>query len=648
MPIVPNLAMPGSPASPNAPAMERGGSVRVNAGEALAGLGRIADNLAGMAPVPGVPQNLGQGAAQGMVNLGQGVKDLGQARFQIEEEIAKARNYNLLSEAALAMDREIGEFEKFQLENPDPSKWPAEWDRRVSEWPGRYLEGRDYPPAVKDAINSRVLSQGQRYGIEVGVAAKKQEVAMARDNMTLEFMRAGSAEEIEALASTPEAKLWMDPVTLEMTRLKAMDRLESEQLDIAKNMVQADINAGKWDVAKARAQSVPGLREDERIAWVSGIEKQERQGGFIQQVDQVGYYNPDEALNMLNATDENGNWVNWSGMSDEVRFKKSREFEAVRADGWAKSAGEIRERISTEGLTEADLEQDPDFKKLPASLQAATVQSIRKGALDDFMELSDFEAKARQLDTRSHEGKIKASKMLAEAQLRFTGDAAESAISTVQDAINNPKPLMPDAEAITMARSSIRERFENQEFGKFRYAKTDIVEQEIYRDNKPTGEMGYFVADPNPPEGFGFRGRYKSIFGNVTMGDSRLRQVQLSPDEVKQFKDPKTKDDTLFTDQVFYQAAGRKFIDAVEEVERKKEAGEFKEAVDYGDELGRIMGVSKQEAFERREASRPEPVMRGDLEIPSGGGLDTDGAMWPPALRNPVDKLNALRNATGY
>jgi hypothetical protein len=45
---------------------------------------------------------------------------------------------------------------------------------------------------------------------------------------------------------------------------------------------------------------------------------------------------------MLNATDENGNWVNWSGMSDEARFKKSREFEAVRADGWAKSAGEIR------------------------------------------------------------------------------------------------------------------------------------------------------------------------------------------------------------------------------------------------------------------------------------------------------------------
>lgn len=637
MPIVPNLAMPGSPASPNAPAMERGGSVRVNAGEALAGLGRIADNLAGMAPTPGVPTNLGQGAAQGMVNLGQGVKDLGQARFQIEEEIAKARNYNLLSEAALAMDREIGEFEKFQLENPDPSKWPAEWDRRVSEWPGRYLEGRDYPTAVKDAINSRVLSQGQRYGIEVGVAAKKQEVAMARDNMTLEFMRAGSAEEIEALASTPEAKLWMDPVTLEMTRLKAMDRLESEQLDIAKNLVQADINAGKYDVAKSRIQSAPGLREDERMAWASGVEKQERQDGFINQVDQVGYYNPDEALNMLNATDENGNWVNWSGMSDEARYKKSREFEAVRANGWAEAAGEIRERISTEGLTEADLEQDPDFKSLPASLQAATVQSIRKGALDDFMELSDFEAKARQLDTRSHEGKIKASEMLAEAQLRFTGDAAESAISTVQSAINNPKPLMPDAEAITMARSSIRERFENQEFGRFKFTKGEIQEKKL-----ADGTMGYFVADPNPPQGFGYKERTKYLWGTSKLGDETMRRIMLSPDEVKQLKDSKTKPDTAFTDQVFYQAAGRKFIDAVEEVERKKESGEYDSATSYGDELGRIMGVSKLESFERREQATPQAE-----NLPGAGGAP-DGSLWPPALRNPVDQLNELRNATGY
>lgn len=645
MPIIPQYRADG-PAQPIAPQLEAVQRTRVDASTALRGLAELSGAVGQVAqPLPNAPETLGQGAMRGLAEIGAGVRDVGQAMFDVEERIAEAWNFTKLSEAQEIMDREVANFESWKLTEPNPNKWTAEWNSRFERTKGQILNSPDLSPAAKDAINQRVITFGTRHGYGVQLEAQKTIISKAKEAVDAELMRAENAGDLDAIRSIADYAVsqglrgedWK-----EYTVLKAQDAIEGQQLDAIKNYVKADIDAGNYEVAKERIQSAPGLREDEKMAWLSGVDKQERQIGFVQEVDEIGYFDPDKAISMLQETDQNGNWSNWNGMSDEARFKKAREFEAIRADGWTRDAEIVNERIVSEGLTPEDLASDPAFNALPKQLQAVTVERIRKGALDAFMELSDFQAKVRNLDTRTHEGKIKASEMLAEAQLRFTGEAAQSAISTVKSAIENPKPLMPDAEAITMARSSIRERFENQEFGRFKYPKSEILEQEIWRDGKPTGEIGYFVVDPNPPDGFGFRGRYASVFGKVTMGDERLRQIMLSPDEVKKFKDEKTKPDEQFTDQVFYQAAGRKFIDSVEEVERRKSAGEFDSATSYGDELARIMGISKHEGFERREQAQPQAE-----GLPGSGG-SPDGSLWPPVLRNPVEKLNQLKNATGY
>lgn len=325
MPIVPNLAMPGSPASPNAPAMERGGSVRVNAGEALAGLGRIADNLAGMAPVPGVPQNLGQGAAQGMVNLGQGVKDLGQARMDIEARRAEARNYVELSKASLEMDREISEFQKFQETNPDPATWLPEWERRSSEWPGRYLEGRDYPPALQDSIRARVLSRGQQFGMDVDVAATRQTVALARESLMAEVSIAeegGRLDEASALLRTGVEKGWVRADVATERELQAQDNIERRTVADALDYADAFAMRGDMENAFGALDSIRGIiPEGEYQAKRARMETQVSvtvaKGKILDRLSSGE--DPDDIRAELEARNEDGSYVAHSELRPAVR-----------------------------------------------------------------------------------------------------------------------------------------------------------------------------------------------------------------------------------------------------------------------------------------------------------------------------------------
>jgi hypothetical protein len=627
--------------------MERGRGPRVDASAAVQGLARLTGAVVdGGGEVPGIDPNLGQGAMQGLQQAGAGLQNVGQALFDINERVAEAKARSDIYEHQIALDVEAANFERWRTTEgkADPTLWESELRNRLTSFAGNYTQGKNLSPIALDAIDQQSRVYIERRAIATIGEADRELVGRATSAMKAQAIRAREAGNLDEVARIADegvkAGYWWEDQA-EMMKLQAQDEIEQKSISDLKNWVQSDINEGRYGTAKERVRTAPLIPEPERAAWVTGIEKEERQGGFIEEVKQIGYVNPSAAIKALDEVDESGQWKNWRGMSEEARFKTKQEFRGLQADIWQGDAEVLSSRIVKEGMTEEEVMQDEKFKGFPDYLKDATLSRIRKGALDDFMELSDFHAKAGDLDTRSEDGRIKASQMIAEAKLRFRGDALESAVATVQKAIDEPKPLMPDKEAITMARSGIRERFENEEFGRFRFAKSEIREEKL-KDGSGTA---YFVNDPSPPEGFGYQMEYKRFHGLLKTKGDTLRRINLSPDEVKRLKE--AKDDDKFTDQIFYQAAGRKFIDAVETVERKKEAGEYDSAVDYQSELGSIMGISKQEAFERRESAAP--VMRGDLEIPSGEGLDKDAALWPSALRgDPRDRLNQLKNATGY
>jgi hypothetical protein len=305
--------------------MERGGSVRVNAGDALAGLGRIADNLAGQAMTPNIPQDLGQGRARGMVNLGQGVKDLGQARMDIEARRAEARNYVELSKASLEMEREMGEFQKFQETNPDPSTWKAEWDRRASEWPGRYLEGRDYPQALQDSIRARVLARGEQFGIDVDVAATKATVAMARESLMAEVELAeadGRMDEASALLKTGVDRGWVRADVAAQREVQAREKIENQTISEALQYADAFATRGDMPSSFAALDSIRGMMpEGEYQAKRAKLETQVSVAVASNEImDRMANGEDPDALRAeLEARNEDGSFVAYPELRPAVR-----------------------------------------------------------------------------------------------------------------------------------------------------------------------------------------------------------------------------------------------------------------------------------------------------------------------------------------
>lgn len=384
MPIVPNLAMPGSPAMPNAPAMERGGGVRVNANEALRGLGRVADSLAGMTPVPGVLDDLGQGRARGMTAIGQGLRDLGQARMEIEARRAEARNYVELSKASLEMEREMAEFQKFQETSPDPATWVDEWNRRMTEWPGRYLEGRDYPPALKDAINARVISRGQQFGMEVDVSATKATVALARESLLAEVAMAedgGRLDEASALLRTGVDKGWIRADVAAERELQAQSKIEQRTLADALDYADAFAMRGDMENAFGSLDAVRGLlpageyeARRARLETVNAAAVEEDQAKEIAMTQGAR-----AAAASLNETNEDGTLKNFPHLKGTRRLEMAQRLWEIDSEQKRGIAATVREGIDNGAFTSMDQVEAAFADHSLSDIERATFRDLIEG-----------------------------------------------------------------------------------------------------------------------------------------------------------------------------------------------------------------------------------------------------------------------------
>jgi hypothetical protein len=514
MPIVPNLAMPGSPASPNAPAMERGGSVRVNAGEALAGLGRIADNLAGMAPVPGVPQNLGQGAAQGMVNLGQGVKDLGQARMDIEARRAEARNYVELSKASLEMDREISEFQKFQETSPDPATWLPEWERRSSEWPGRYLEGRDYPPALQDSIRARVLSRGQQFGMDVDVAATKATVALARESLMAEVAIAeegGRLDEASALLRTGVEKGWVRADVAAEREMQAQDTIERRTVADALDYADAFAMRGDMENAFGALDSIRGIIPEGE--YQSKRARLETVNAAAVDEDAAKEMAMTEGARMtaakLNEVNEDGAPKNFPHLKGARRLEMAQMLWKIDADEKQGIAGVVREGISN-GAFQSLEQVEQAFSDHPLSeVERRTFRDLIEGQfVKDEGYIQSAMTTAAAYDPASDPTGERAASLRSEWSVVMAGDPRLEKVAGVLAKRQNGEPLtMPENMRATKTKELLSVR---EAEGSWIRPAESIVKATtpegvtVYVDTTAEvkeGDPGYFYEDRTWPTG---------------------------------------------------------------------------------------------------------------------------------------------------
>lgn len=229
-------------------------------------------------PLEGAPETLGQGRAKGMMNLGKGINDLGQAQAEIERSLAEIRNRSELHQAELAMEQKAGEFEKWRMSNMNsPDLWEEEWNRHMSDFSSQYLKGKTLAPAAQRAIEMKASSFAQERATMIGVDRVRRTVTMGGEALRAEYLRAVEAGDPNGMAMSAKAGfdlgLWGEDDAARM-EISGRDHINQKLLETGLNRANTFLNYGDINSAIETINSIPGLPDDERELHISKIKTQ--------------------------------------------------------------------------------------------------------------------------------------------------------------------------------------------------------------------------------------------------------------------------------------------------------------------------------------------------------------------------------------
>lgn len=243
---------------------------------AIAGVAsRIGDQFV---PLEAAPEDLGQGRAKGMMNLGKGINELGQAQSEIERSLAEIRNRSELHQAELGMEEKVGQFEKWRMTNMNsPELWEEEWNRQMGDFSSQYLKGKSLSPAAQRAIEMRASSFTQERATMIGVDRVRRTVAMGGEALRAEFLRAVDAGDPVGMALSAKAGfdlgLWGEDDAAKM-EISGRDHINQKILETGLNRANTFLNYGDIDSAIETINSIPGIPDDERELHISKIKTQ--------------------------------------------------------------------------------------------------------------------------------------------------------------------------------------------------------------------------------------------------------------------------------------------------------------------------------------------------------------------------------------
>jgi hypothetical protein len=140
----------------------------------------LANKAAAANQMPELPRDFFRGLQMGDQALGDAVQQLGNSMQELSVRQMQAKEYADAEEIQTELRYRELEFEKWRTENPDPSKWGEEFNRRFQAVQ-KDFDGRPYLPRTR-ALAQRSLDRFGQHGlISVEIDAKRKEFARAHD-----------------------------------------------------------------------------------------------------------------------------------------------------------------------------------------------------------------------------------------------------------------------------------------------------------------------------------------------------------------------------------------------------------------------------------------------------------------------------------
>lgn len=568
------------PAVAPAPVMEDARRGSVDPSAALQGLARVADAMTGFRGTPSPDLNAGQGQFQGQAAIGEGLRNLGQARLEIAERVAEIRNRTDLHEAQLAMEQEALEFEKWR-ESPqgrDPRTWAEQWGQRMQKLQGSYASGKKLAPVVQTALNQQFQTFAMRQGAQVELDVVREEVRRGGEAMRAQIMRATEAGDFDtAKAAAWEGYnlgLWGEDDATRM-ELQAKGEVETKLLDVLQNQKETAILYGDEKTALEIVDSMP-IRDDEKALEKAVITERVGYEKTLKDVEDIN--DPTERIRRIQA-----------GEFDRLRpsdLKKFLDFSFRELN--EESSGKVaalKEEIDLRGgISPLELEGRDDFKALPDRSQEAIRQYVTKGAANDVADFSTMLRAAKAYDPSADPRGDERANLEQGIALRFSGKRAGQLMQALQEAGQRQGPQSATERVASDFFSSLQRRYDSGELGTFR-----VTGDMISKRKDANGVEVYTVPDPKGTfEDKGWLGTYKG------------RVIQLSEEDRLRYESGKTGAGDFFEDLSAKEAAFSKFLNVQQEIGAKMAGGELIEPEAIQAEANRLIGDELGKAFETK------------------------------------------------
>jgi hypothetical protein len=451
MAIIPQYRAKG-PAAPLTPVMEQERGPRVDASEAVRGIARLTGAIESPTQVEQLNPELGQGVARGTQAIGQGITDVGGALFDISQRVAEAKNYHDEHQAQLALDREVGEFEKEKASLTDPMMWEPAWKARMERFSGQYFNGKNLAPATQEAIRMRTESFGVRFSNRVISEAEHKIAGDATAALMSDVLRATEAGDLLAVKDslTRGQNLGLiDAYRATQMEFQATDSIQGKALDAAVTRADTFAMLGDETNGLRELENAPFPTNEERhnaitkfkMQVVPGIVKKEMLDRLASGED------PDDIRAALEARDEEGNYTLYPELSPSSRMAALQPIYAEINAEYSELVKRAADMIESDVIKDAQqLDEHFQGKEIDPATKAVLVKKLEGALMATEKDVVELQAAAASYDpTKDPDGRaFTAQSNIIDITLGFNNPKADDIKATLEKAKNGEPLTLPE------------------------------------------------------------------------------------------------------------------------------------------------------------------------------------------------------------
>jgi hypothetical protein len=605
MAIIPQYRAKG-PAAPLTPVMEQERGPRVDASEAVRGIARLTGAIESPAQVEQLNPELGQGVARGTQAIGQGITDVGSALFDISQRVAEAKNYHDEHQAQLALDREVGEFEKEKASLTDPMMWEPAWKARMERFSGQYFNGKNLAPATQEAIKMRTESFGVRFSNRVISEAEHKIAGDATGALMSDVLRATEAGElgvVKDLLTRGQNLGLIDEYRATQMEFQAQDQIETKQVESGRNQIKTFLLYNDMTGALNVVDEMP-VNDDEKKLLRAEITQTHGYNITLNEIEDI--IDPNERIKAI----ESGKYSNLRA-SDKERFLNG-SYQQINL-GNADTVEALKEAFSG-GASLRDISMSDAFKSLPESSQMAFTEFAVKGAKNDISEYLTALRTVQAYDPSKDTNGAELAALRQSALLNFDSDRGQKILTTLEESSQRTTPQTAIERVESDYFSYTQNRYNNGDFGNFR-----VTGDQISKRTDENGVPVYTIPDPS--------GEFKQ---KEFLGTYSGRVIKLSEeDKMKYESTPNSKKGALILeDQSAKEVAFTRFNSFQNDLVQQRKDGKITNADELAAAGAALLGGEIRGAAAQKLGNQDAPTNNfgrpdGTLFTPDQSGAKT-------------------------